>query len=334
MRRPRWLRPALVLFFLSPAIGELLSGSSPPAEFFNPFGLVVLPFLYGSGAILARELVVRWKKGWASLLVLGAAYGIVEEGLMVKSFFDPNWVDLGTLGAYGRAAGVNWVWSLDLTVYHAVFSIAIPVLLTELLFPGERGRPWVGARGFRFLSLMLAADVAFGFLALTPYRPPALNVLSAAALAALLIGLAKHLPTARARPNAGLRAPSRPIAFLGVGLLTTIGFFLLAWAAPETAIPPAVLVALTAAYCGGVWLVVARIAGGGPLSDTRLLLLAAGALAFFILLAPLQELDTSRADDTRGMALVGGAAAVFLSWLYRKARGAPAGAPVLSIEQL
>jgi len=27
------LNPALVLFFLAPAIGELLSGSMPPAEF-------------------------------------------------------------------------------------------------------------------------------------------------------------------------------------------------------------------------------------------------------------------------------------------------------------
>jgi len=34
--------PALVLFFLSPVIAKLLSGSSPPAEFFQPFGLLVL----------------------------------------------------------------------------------------------------------------------------------------------------------------------------------------------------------------------------------------------------------------------------------------------------
>ena len=36
------LLPALVLFFLSPAIGELLSGSAPPVEFFNPVLFVVL----------------------------------------------------------------------------------------------------------------------------------------------------------------------------------------------------------------------------------------------------------------------------------------------------
>jgi len=97
----RGLLPAVTLFFLSPVIAELLTGSSPPSEFFTPFGFVLIATLYGSGAILAREVTRRWHKGWFSLVTLGAAYGIFEEGLMVKSFFDPNWVDLGILSSYG-----------------------------------------------------------------------------------------------------------------------------------------------------------------------------------------------------------------------------------------
>ena len=94
--------PALVLFFLSPMIGELLSGSAPPAEFFNPLGFIMLAVLYGGGVLLVRELVHRWHRGWPTLLVLGVAYGIAEEGLMCKSFFDPSWMDLGPLASYGR----------------------------------------------------------------------------------------------------------------------------------------------------------------------------------------------------------------------------------------
>lgn len=101
------ISPAIVLFFLAPAIGELLSGSAPPAEFFNPIGLLLLSSLYGSGALLARELKLIWKKGYVSLFILGAAYGVIEEGLMVKSFFDPGWMDLGVLGVYGRWLEVN-----------------------------------------------------------------------------------------------------------------------------------------------------------------------------------------------------------------------------------
>jgi hypothetical protein len=110
--------PVLLLFFLSPIVGELISGSSPPVEFFQPLSLLMLSALYGSGAVLVREFTVRWRKGWPTIFILGLAYGILEEGLMVKSFFDPSWMDLGLLGTYGRWAGVNWVWSLDLTIYH------------------------------------------------------------------------------------------------------------------------------------------------------------------------------------------------------------------------
>jgi hypothetical protein len=53
--------------------------------------------LYGSGAIVMRELKIRWRKDFRGFLLLGGAYGKLEEGLMVKSFFDRNWMDLGIL---------------------------------------------------------------------------------------------------------------------------------------------------------------------------------------------------------------------------------------------
>lgn len=164
--------PALFLIFLAPMIGELLSGSAPPVEFFNPFSLLILSALYGSGAVLARELALRWNKRWPTILTLGLAYGVIEEGLMVKSFFDPNWMDLGILGTYGRLVGVNWVWSVSLTLYHATVSIAIPILLTELIFADRRDEPWTSRRGVTRLSILLAAVVLFGALAMAPYRPP------------------------------------------------------------------------------------------------------------------------------------------------------------------
>ena len=100
--------PGLVLLFLSPMIAERLSGSAPPAESFNPPGFVLLTVLYGGSALLARELMHHWGKGWLTLLALAAAYGIAEEGLMCKSVFDPNWEDVGILGIGGRWGSVNW----------------------------------------------------------------------------------------------------------------------------------------------------------------------------------------------------------------------------------
>ena len=77
--------PALILLVTAPVFGELFSASSPFNEFINPVTFITLALLYGCGAIIVRELLVRWRKGWLSLLLLGCAYGIYEEGLLVQS---------------------------------------------------------------------------------------------------------------------------------------------------------------------------------------------------------------------------------------------------------
>ena len=163
--------PALALWFLTPILAELLSGSTPLNEYLNPFIIVIFGMLYGSGAILIRELILHWKKGWVSLLLLGMAYGIYEEGLMVRSFFDPNWVDLDNLGIYGRVFGVNWVWSEHLTIFHALISIAASIAFVEMLYPDKRGESWIGTRGLLWNVLAFAASLAIGAL-LNPYDAP------------------------------------------------------------------------------------------------------------------------------------------------------------------
>jgi len=55
-------------------------------EFFDPSTLLLLAALYGCGALLVREAWIRWGRGPYAPSLLGAAYGIVEEGLLVKSF--------------------------------------------------------------------------------------------------------------------------------------------------------------------------------------------------------------------------------------------------------
>ena len=138
--------PALALFVIAPVFGELFSGSSPLNEFVNPITFLILALLYGCGAIIVRELVIRWNKGWLSMFLLGLAYGIYEEGIMVQSFFDPTWMDLGALAVYGRVAGVNWVWAEHLAIFHALISIAASVAFVETLYPEQRQSRWVTSR--------------------------------------------------------------------------------------------------------------------------------------------------------------------------------------------
>jgi hypothetical protein len=303
-------------------VAELLTGSMPPAEFFNPIPFAIVAALYGSGAILARELTVRWHKGWPTLLTLGAAYGIVEEGLMVKSFFDPAWPDLGSLGSCGRWGGVNWVWSVDLTLFHMVFSIAIPVLLVTLMFPERPAQPWVDRRWLVGLASLLAADVALGFAALTPYRPPLVPYAAAGVLVGALVWIARGLPLRFGAPATIDGGQGRTLWLVLFGFGTTVGFFAIAWALPSARLVPVVPIGLALAWAAGSGWLVLRLLRPGEHPEERLLPLAAGALGFFILLAPLQQLDASRKDNTAGMALVGLAAAGFLIWLARRARRA------------
>ena len=308
------LPPALVLFFLAPAIAELLSGSAPPSEFFHPFGFLLLASLYGSGALIVRELKVRWEKGYASLFILGAAYGILEEGLMVKSFFDPEWMDLGILGSYGRWQGVNWVWAEWLTIYHALFSIAIPITLVELAYVERRNVRWVKDRTLVALTMLLGAVTAFGYLFLTTYRPSAAQYLLAITIVALLIFSAWRVPPKMGK--GGLKPPSpRKLALMG--FLIALSLFSLFMAGPYLIPSPPTLMILGLAliYAAGSLLKRYRWDEGTLYHKFAL---SAGAVAFLILLTPLQELDKSRPDNPRGMAIVGAVALILLLLMRRR----------------
>ena len=77
--RARRVAPAVGLFFLAPLVGEYLLGNVSIVEI---WALPVLALLYGSGAILIREVARRTGRGWPTMLVLGLAYGLIEAGLI------------------------------------------------------------------------------------------------------------------------------------------------------------------------------------------------------------------------------------------------------------
>lgn len=314
---PLKVSPALVLFFLAPAIAELLSGSAPPTEFFNLVSFVLLVALYGSGALIVRELKVRWSKGYVSLFVLGAAYGMIEEGLMVKSFFDPGWMDLGVLGVYGRWLEINWVWSEWLTVYHALFSIAIPITLVELAFSERRNESWLGNRKLGGLTALLAGVVLFGFFFLTGYQPPLPQYFCAVAITVFLVFLAWKIP-----PSAGRKGNKKvpgPAWLAVFGFVSALAFFLFYGAGPHLISQPAVLMVLGVVLVFALFSIVKRYNWGESTAYQKFAL-ASGALGFLVLLAPLQELDKSRPDNPQGMIIVGLVALLLLILLGRRLR--------------
>lgn len=310
--------PALALFFLSPAIGELLSGSAPPVEFFSPFGLTMLVALYGSGAVIIRELKIRWNKGLGSVLLLGAAYGILEEGLMVASFFNPGWVDLGALATYGRWLDVNWVWAVMLTIYHAVYSITIPIVFVELAYSERRNEKWVGGKTFIAVFVLLISDVVFGFFlfaSFLSYWPPLPQYLLAILFMTLFGYSAYKLPK-RWKTGRRRRLP-RVFVMWVIGAVATFifffGFYLIQVLIPFWQIGilfgPALVLFFGKLLAMYNW---------KEPNEKHKFALASGALTFFIVFAPLQELDKTRMDNPAGMSLVGLAFLVGLILLGRR----------------
>ena len=67
-----------------------------------------------------------------------------EEGFAAKTMIDPTSPIIGNQ-LYSHWLGVNWVALTGLTLFHAAFSIAVPLILVELLFPETRGRRLLGS---------------------------------------------------------------------------------------------------------------------------------------------------------------------------------------------
>ena len=273
--------PVLLLLCFSPGIVEYLSGSS------SFEGIVRAPFLfllflgfnlglYGPGVLLVREAIVRWKKGWASLICLGAAYGLLEEGTALSTLFDPTASVVGGLGYYGHYLGVSWIWVIGVLEIHAVVSIGIPILLLGLALPETRGRPLLTGRQPGIALGIFAFDIVL-LAYVSHYYPVGFFLqLFAVLVAGGLAYLAYRLPPGILDPTS-----EHPCVGRGASLLLGLAFYpilLLVPAIGGTVHAPAPLTGVVdVALSGGLFFVVRRVIGRSH-NEPELILLILGAL--------------------------------------------------------
>ena len=193
----------LLLIIMTPGIPEYMTGSSNVGYllFDTPMFFLGLAFnigLYSCGALLIREFSIRFRKGWASILTLGLAYGIMEEGISVHTFFIPSGSPPGILAIYGRYLGVDWIWALGISVFHAVFSIGLPILLLSTAYPKYSNEPLLGKKGAGAILVLYILDVLVLNLATNGLRGNAIptpgDYLFFILLSALLVIIAFRLP--------------------------------------------------------------------------------------------------------------------------------------------
>jgi len=285
--------PILLLLCLTPGIPEYLSGSSSfvllarnPVLFLLFLGLNL--GLYGPGVLLAREAFVRWRPGWAGMVLLGAAYGLLEEGTALSTIFNPSASVVGFQGAYGHFAGVNWVWAEGVLGIHIVFSVGLPILLLGLALPETRGRSLL-SRGETALALgVYAADIVALALIVGYYRTAPLLLVAAALVAALLYAATRSLPHGTLEPTG--RSPRLSSGrFFVLGLVFYPILVLVPGLGNAWNVPPPVTMAAELLLAGGLFFLIRRVVGRTA-NEAALTMVALGAITPLVVLGFLFQL--------------------------------------------
>ncbi len=218
----------ITLFFVAPLVAEYLLGDLPLKLL---TALIVLAPAYGGGAVLIRETARRTGRGWPMMLMLGAAYALIGEGLVSQSLFNPNYMGKHwhlLYPAYIPALGIGGWWTLFMVNLHTFWSMGVSIALVEALFPADAEVPWLGPVGDSVVALVFvlgsAANFGIGFKQ-NHFVASKAQFLGAAAACALLIASAFLIPARRSHRTGG-SVPSPwitgAIAFvLGMGVLHT-----------------------------------------------------------------------------------------------------------------
>ena len=319
-RKLTW--PAVfALYLLSPFIAEMLTGSTPPLRWNNPVGIILTTGLYGSGAILARELVRRRRLGWGNLALLGAAYGVLEEGMSFQSWFNPTWTPPADRLRFFE---INWTFALAFTTIHVALSILSSVIVAEAFFPQLADRPWLSKKGFVGFTIWLGAVVAwlfftYGFLLYhgKGYDHPPVSYLIAPLLFVLflVLGLRRSHPRATTPDVIAHPAPRlwtlRGLSFT-VALVFFVNLFFLRVLVPAPLVFTPIII-MAGIDLLGILLVrsFSKRSGWGMVHR---LALTSGVLGFFIAISPFLEFKVHDSGITPvNLFVLGG-----LMWLARR----------------
>ena len=224
----RKISAVITLFLVTPLVAEYLLGDLPLKLLAT---LIVLAPAYGGGAVLIRETARRTGRGWPTMLMLGAAYTLIGEGLATQSLFNHDYLKMHMHlldHAYIPALGIGGWWTLFMFNLHTFWSMGVSIALVEALFPAEAEAPWLGRVGDSVVAVVFvlgtAANFGIGFKQ-NQFVASHPQLLSAAALSVLLMVSAFLIPARKSRMAGGM-VPSPwitgAVAFvLGMGVLIT-----------------------------------------------------------------------------------------------------------------
>jgi len=164
------------------------------------FNVTFFAMLYGCPALLIRELARRTARGWPTMLLLSAAAGLLQAGVIDQSLFSDSY---GDVEGWEESLRATYIAPLGLGAYmlqnfvlgHVIYSFCAPLALAEAMRPSIAHRSWLGWRGITVatgLWLVVAAlvysDVGSESHATLPELAATLAVIAALVTAALRVG--------------------------------------------------------------------------------------------------------------------------------------------------
>ncbi|MEV0899887.1 hypothetical protein [Actinoplanes sp. NPDC049802] len=314
MDRARWA-PPVALLVLAPWAAEASWGGYPVTHY--PLVALFLGPLYGGAALLIREFARRTGGGWPVIVLLAAAFGVVQAGLVDQSLFNPGFLDDTEYAGTAPAATVFGFGVDRAFIYvgnHVLLSICAPIMLVEA-FSRTPYRPWLGGRGLLGIgvlyllgSLMIFADDENGRKGFV-LSPGQWGL--AVAVIVTLAGLAL-LPRWRRTPRPRTGRVPHPLLF-GAGVLAVhVGlWFVSGWSAVGFQVVAVLAgVALVAAWSRRVGWTARHVVAGW---SAALLAAAAGA-AFSPAYVPTSALLGVVSDVTVGVLAV-----ALVACAYRRA---------------
>ena len=328
----RRVLPAILLTVLAPIVAEFLLGDFSVRKL--GIALALLP-LYGGGALLIREVARRTGRGWPTMVLLGVAYSLLEEGFLTQSLFNPNYVGQHLLD-YGfvPSLGTSLNWCVLVLTIHVVWSIATPILIAEGIAASRRTAPWLRIPGLVFTSALFifgcATTAAFSMKG-SPFVATRMQFLVVGVLillaiaAALLIG--PRATTGGHRVTAS--TPPRPGTVFVVCFALAMAF-MMAEDRGNPHVPPAVSVLARLTLEGIAVLVIVRWSRSRAWAAGHYLAVAAATTLTYALfgLAAFLRGRTNLGDPTDRVDVIGQiviAALVFLAiwWGARRSHQTP-----------
>ncbi|WP_030372143.1 hypothetical protein [Streptomyces rimosus] len=331
MPTPHRLAPAFALFLLSPFVGEFLLGNLTLAEL--PLGLVLAP-MYGCGALLVREVGRRSGGGWPAMVLLAAAYALIEEGPIDQLLWSDSYAGADLLHgpSYLPALGMSVELTQTVLALHTVWSVCVPIALVETLTRSRRSEPWLSRVGLAVVAVVFVAGGVLVFLGnyteehfvASPGQLAGICLVIALLIAAAFAVRALRLPPLPGRAPApwrvGLAALVVTSAYWGPANLLTDDWY--EWVGVGVWCAGTVL---------GVWWVSrwSRQEGWGV---RHRFALAAGALLTYVWVSfPVRpESGGSVRADLVGNAVFGALACLLLVWCARRTRVRPTEGNVIS----